>query len=158
MKAELRALLTEQEDAPSEPAPEDPTPGETIPDDTLPDGAPPEGILPDTDISQLYAPITSADVEQIVSQFSENTVVSGTAAVMAGKMVESKVQATILRYMEGFGDVVMGYMGSAFYVNEEKIASAFQFNMTEEDLRRLMEAMYGSTKESAAESNLKALG
>ena len=152
------ALLTEQEDAPSEPAPEDPTPGETIPDDTLPDDAPPEGILPDTDISQLYAPITSADVEQIVSQFSENTVVSGTAAVMAGKMAESQVQGTILRYMEGFGDVVMGYMGSVFYVNEEKIASAFQFNMTEEDLRRLMEAMSGSTKESTAESNLKALG
>ena len=152
------ALLTEQEDTPSEPAPEDPTPGETIPDDTLPDDAPPEGILPDTDISQLYAPITSADVEQIVSQFSENTVVSGTAAVMAGKMAESQVQATILRYMEGFGDVVMGYMGSVFYVNEEKIASAFQFNMTEEDLRRLMEAMSGSTKESTAESNLKALG
>jgi ABC-type antimicrobial peptide transport system permease subunit len=94
----------------------------------------------------------------MVSQFSENTVVSGTAAVMAGKMVESKVHSTIMRYMEGFGDVVMAYMGRAFYVNEEKIASAFQFNMTEDDLRRLMEAMSGSTTESTAESNLKALG
>ena len=157
----LPAEQTEEDS--SEPVPESPIPDETVPDqtgpeDTLPDDTEPDISIPDADISQLYAPITSADVEGIVSQFSENTVVSGTAAVMAGKMVESKVQSTILRYMEGFGDVVMGYMGSAFYVNEEKIASAFQFNMTEEDLRRLMEAMSGSTKESTAESNLKSLG
>ena len=147
-------LLAEQtEEAPPESVPEGSVPEESVPDDTQPDIS-----IPETDISQLYAPISASDVAGIVSQFSENTVVSGTAAVMAGKMVESKVQATVLRYMEGFGDVVRGYMGSVFYVNEEKIASAFQFNMTEDDLRRLMEAMSGTTKESTAESNLKALG
>ena len=163
------ALLAEQsEGTPSEPTPDESTPeenlpeesvpDETIPDDTIPDDDLPDATLPDTDISQLYAPVTASDVDTIVSQFSGNTVLSGTAAVMAGKMVESKVQATVLRYMEGFGGVVKRYIGSAFYVNEEKIASAFQFNMTEDDLRRLMEAMSGSTKESTAESNLKSLG
>ena len=159
------AMLTEQTDetapeetTPDETIPEETVPDETIPDDTIPDDEQPDISIPDADISQLYAPITAADVEGIVTQFSENTVVSGTAAVMAGKMVESKIQTTVLQYMEGFGNVVKRYVGSAFYVNEEKIASAFQFNMTEDDLRRLMEAMSGSTKEATAESNLKSLG
>ena len=160
------ALLTEEAPAESVPeestpdvtVPDEPTPDESIPDESIPDDPQPDITIPETDISQLYASVSTSDVDGLVSQFSENTVVSGTAAVMAGKMVESKVHSTIMRYMEGFGDVVMAYMGRAFYVNEEKIASAFQFNMTEDDLRRLMEAMSGSTTESTAESNLKALG
>ena len=153
------ALLAEQTgEVPTESVPAESVPAETLPEETVPEEPQPDITVPETDISQLYAPISASNVADIVSRFSENTVVSGVAAVMSGKMVESKVQATILSYMEGFGDVVMAYMGSAFYVNEEKIASAFQFNMTEEDLRRLMEAMSGSTTESTAESNLKALG
>ena len=49
-------------------------------------------------------------------------------------------------------------MGNAFYVDEEKLASAFQFNMTEEDLRRLMEAMSTQNQQTDAAANLRALG
>jgi ABC-type antimicrobial peptide transport system permease subunit len=52
----------------------------------------------------------------------------------------------------------MGLMGSSFSVDANKIASAFQFNMTEEELQRLMMAMAGQTAESSAAANLQKLG
>ncbi len=147
------------EAVPGESVPDESTPDETIPDETIPDETLPDGgvELPD-DISQFYATVTADDVAGIVSDFTGNTVVTGASGVMAARMVEAKVQATVMKKLNGFGDVVMAYVGRSFYVNEEALASAFQFNMTEDDLRRLMEAMSGNTKEATAESNLKALG
>ena len=156
--ASAPALLTEQEETATEPLPEETTPEEPAPEESVPDDPQPDTTIPETDFSQIGASVSASDVDGIVSRFCDNTVVSGAAAVMASKMVESKTQNTLQRYIEGFSDALMSYVGSAFYVNEEKIAAAFQFNMTEEDLRRLMEAMSGSTKESTAETNLKSLG
>ncbi len=154
------AASTNEAEPTTEPAkettPEESAPGETLPDESIPGGD--GGVDIPEDLSQFYATVTTADVAGIVSDFSGDPVVTGASAVMAGRMVEAQVQATIMKKLNGFGDVLMRYMGSAFYVNEEMLASAFQFNMNEEDLRRLMEAMSGSTKEANAESNLKSLG
>jgi hypothetical protein len=50
------------------------------------------------------------------------------------------------------------YIGNAFSVDEQKLASAFQFNMDVNDLRRLMEAMSAQGAEASAATNLRSLG
>jgi len=72
--------------------------------------------------------------------------------------MSQEIAAILMDKFSGVGNVLMGYMGSAFHVDEEKLASAFQFNMTEEDLRRLMEAMSTQNQAANAESNLRSLG
>ena len=43
-------------------------------------------------------------------------------------------------------------------MDQDKIAGAFQFNLNEAELRRLMEAMSGQSQERTAKSNLRQLG
>ena len=110
------------------------------------------------DASVLSAVITSADVPSAVEKYTSSTVVTGTAAVMATQMMQTTLQTMVQQKLSGFGNRVMNYIGSSIYVDEEKIANAFQFNMTEEDLMRLMNAMSGTEQESSASANLASLG
>jgi ABC-type lipoprotein release transport system permease subunit len=43
-------------------------------------------------------------------------------------------------------------------MDEQALANAFQFNMNEEELQRLMAAMSGAGKKASADANLKSLG
>ena len=113
---------------------------------------------PVLDESILSAVITSDRVEALVDEYMDNPVVTGTAAVMGGSMMQTTVRQMLAQKVAEFGNVLMRYIGSSFYVDEQKLASAFQFNMSEEDLRRLMEAMSGKQQEISADSNLRLLG
>ena len=120
--------------------------------------------LPDSDTvitidpSAFYAVITETDVDSAVAEYLANPVVTGTAGVMAGKMTQIIAQNKILAKLSGFSDVLMGYIGGSFTVDEEKIASAFRFDFSEEELRRLMEALSSGDKQSSAAANLQSLG
>ena len=118
--------------------------------------------IPGTDITldleQYSAPITQDKVDDVVSSFIENPVVKGAGAVMGASMSQDAVRRKIEQKLAGFGDLLMGYMGNAITVDEEKITGAFQFNMNEEELRRLMEAMSGPQQEVTAEGTLRSLG
>ncbi len=124
---------------------------EAPPEDTQPE-------LPVPDANDYSASISQEQVADTVSQFASTPLVTGTAGMMAGKMMEPQFYNQILSSISQFGNMLMGYMGSSMYVNEELIASAFQFEMNEEELRRLMEAMSGSQEEVSADANLKKLG
>ncbi len=134
----------------------------TLTDVTVPDETettePVTPSLPEIDISMMYAPISAVQVDAAVDSFLENPLVSGTAGVMAGRMMEAAVQKILMDKLAGFGNVLMNYFGKNFSVDEEKLASAFQFNMSEDDLRRLMEVMSGTQQEATAEANLRNLG
>ncbi len=110
------------------------------------------------DVDQFAAPITEDQVDGLVAEYVENPLVTGTAAVMAGKMTEAAVQRKLMAKLAGFGDVLMNYVGNAVTVDEEQISSAFQFNMNEEELRRLMAVMSSSQEERSADANLRSLG
>ena len=128
---------------------------------------PTEGSQEETDESQppeqdentnVYATISADEIDGLVSAYMSSTVVTGTSAVMAGTMTEAAVRQKVLARLDGLDDVLMSYIGSAFYVNEEQLASAFQFEMDEEELRRLMEAMSPNRQEATAQTNLQSLG
>ena len=113
---------------------------------------------PSIDESILSAVIMSDRVDALVEAYMDDPVVTGTAAVMGGNMMQTTIRQMLAQKVAEFGTVLMRYIGSSFYVDEQKLASAFQFNMDEEELRRLMDAMSGKQQEISADSNLRSLG
>ena len=118
--------------------------------------------VPGTDITlnleQYNAPLTLEKADGLVAEFIASPVIRGAGAVMGTSMSTDAMRRKIEQKLASFGDVLMGYMGSAVTIDEEKIAGAFRFNMNEEELRRLMEAMSGPQQEVTAEGNLRSLG
>ncbi len=122
------------------------------------EAAPTEPEEGDVELPPLYATISQEQIDGIVNSFMQLSLVNGTAGVMAGKMMEPAVRAILAQQLSGFGSVLMNYFGSAFYVNEDAFSAAFQFNMNEEELRRLMTALSSPQKERTAKSNLQSMG
>jgi len=118
---------------------------------------PPEEEI-DIDLSFMFAEITTDEVSEAVDSFMDLSVVTGVAGTMAGKMMEQEIRNTLMVKISRLGGMLMNYVGNSFYVNEEALSAAFQFNMNEEELRRLMEAMTSPQKERTANSNLQLLG
>ena len=127
---------------------------------SLPEIELPESTLPEIEIGpeDLTAVIGPGDVSGFVSEYASSTVVTGVAGVMGGKMMMATVYDNLKSQISGLGNVLMSYVGSSFYVDESKFAEAFQFNMDEEELKRLMEAMASPSQEASADGNLRALG
>ncbi len=147
---------TEPETQPPTEETEEPS-GETQPETTPPETTLPPIEVPDVDTG-LSGTISEPMVSGMVDGYLANPVVTGTAAAMGSRMMSNEITAILMQKVNGFGNLLTGALGNAFYVDEEKLASAFQFNMTEEDLRRLMEAMSTQNQQPSAEDNLKALG
>ena len=73
-------------------------------------------------------------------------------------MMETTIQSILMQKVSEFGGRLAAFIGSSFTVDGNKIANAFQFNMTEEDLQRLMMTMSGQNREYSADANLRSLG
>ena len=167
MPVAMTDLPGEEETPPADPEPEAPA----VPEEEVPpvqehppeeDAAPEEPTeeAPDLNpgLEQLYGYLTLDQVAGAVESYCGNPVVTGAAGVMSTKMMESTILEIMKEKLAGFGSVLSRYIGNSFYVNEEKLASAFQFNMDETDLKRLMESMSTQNQEASAEGNLKNLG
>ena len=137
--------------------PQNTEPQETQPDTTQPTEPP---TTPDSpiDIDTLYATITSAQVDSVVSKYCSSSVVTGTASAMSVTMLKTIVQNELMKQVEKFGTKLIGVLGNSLTVNGDMLASAFQFNMNEEELQRLMMAMAGQSTEVSALANLQTLG
>ena len=146
----------EPSETPEEPSetPEEPSETPEEPDE------PADPTLPGLEIDpeQIYAEISEDDVEPWVSEYLNTAVVDGVTGAMGTKMMEGAIRNQLMNKIAGFGSRLMGYVQSSFRVDTEKLSSAFQFNMNEDEIRRLMEAMSGRNKEHSARSNLQSLG
>ncbi len=126
--------------------------------------APEEPTLPGGDWTlpvepeEICAPITQEKVEKLVEEFASGPVLTATAGAMSVNMTQGLLEYRIQEKLSDFGNQMMRYMGSSIQVDEEKIAAAFQFEMTQEELMRLMQSLSASTKERNAQTNLKSLG
>ena len=154
------------ETQPQETQPVETQPVETQPIETQPDGKDPDTTdptiqpeLPDLDLEDhLYATISAEQVDSVVSSYLSSSVVTGTAAAMSTPMLKTTIQNALSAQIGGIGNKIAQYIGSSFTVDGNKLASAFQFNMNEEELRRLMMAMSGQNTEVSATANLQTLG
>ena len=111
-----------------------------------------------TDSTELSAPLTTEAVAPFVTQFMSQTLVDSTSKTIAGKMTEAVMQKTILSKVGELTQSLMGTMSSSFNVDQSKIASAFKFDLSEEELTRLMKTMSASSTEKNANTNLLSLG
>ena len=131
---------------------------ETQPEETQPDATEPETPDIDIDVDQLYASMTADQVDGVVSNYCASSVVTGTAAAMGTPMMKGAIQDALSAQISNFSNQIAGFIGSSFTVDGNKIASAFQFNLSEDELQRLMMAMAGQSTEVSATANLQTLG
>jgi len=96
-------------------------------------------------------------VDTMVKAFVEQEIIVSTGNAFAAKMTEATMQKTILTKVGELTTNLMGSVANAFDVDESKIAAAFKFEMTEDELKRIFTAMT-STKVENAETNLLSLG
>lgn len=97
-------------------------------------------------------------VPTLVQMITANEAFITTAQTMGATMVEATMQKTILTKVGELTTRLMQTMGSAFNVDESKIASAFQFNLNEEEMKRIFQAMSSTSSIENAETNLITLG
>jgi len=103
------------------------------------------------------AVFVSGAVDTIVKAFTEQEAIVTVAKTMAGKMTEATMQGTILGKVGELTGKLTEKMATAFNVDESKIASAFKFEMNEDELKRIFTAMTSTTVENA-DTNLLSLG
>ena len=110
------------------------------------------------DPDQIYATISMDQVGSVVEAFMHSESVSSAASVMGIQMMMPEIRSMLNQKLREFGRQLSRYVSRSFYVDGDKIANAFQFNMTQEELQRLMVATSGQNREKNAASNLKLLG
>ena len=121
--------------------------------------------LPDLDLPELPklpeldgAPITEALAKPLSEVFSAIPMVSAGFSEMAVAMTEATMQIDIMTEVGQLTADIVETFTQAFDVDPEKMASAFQFNMNQEELSRLMAAMTSAPRERSYKTNLRSLG
>jgi ABC-type antimicrobial peptide transport system permease subunit len=172
LSPELPEVPETSEPAETEPAPTEPVASEPVASEPSQEPAPAAAAAeeeePDVpavtvppifeELGNLSAVIYPDQVESAVSAYMSSSLVKATAGAMAGRMMSPQITAQLSAKLAQFGNMLMNYMGSSITVDEQMLASAFQFNMTEEELMRLMQAMAGRASDASAKVNLQNLG
>lgn len=158
------------------------TPEGTVPDDAPQEGETPEGgiqeggmqeggiqesvvreIVTQEDATQeapqdpsamLHATLVQEIVAGVVSQEAVTTAIDQ----LATGMTEAVMQKTILSKVGELSGKLVSTIAGSFNVDQEKIAGAFKFDMSEEELTRIMQTMSASSVEKNADTNLLSLG
>ena len=103
------------------------------------------------------AMITTQAVDTMVDTLVTTNGIPEAADEFAKKMVEATMQKTILTKVGELTGKLMESMATAFHVDQNKIAGAFKFNLTEDDIKRIFSAMTNTTI-ADANTNLISLG
>lgn len=93
-------------------------------------------------------------VTSCVSQEAVTTMVQQIGAAMT----EAVMQKNILTKVGELSAALMETLANSFHVDQNKIAAAFKFDMSEEELARIMTTMSANKVEKNADTNLTALG
>ena len=89
--------------------------------------------------------------------FLKSSVVSLTGSKMADGMLEAKMKVNILTTVGELSNNLVKDVASSFNVDQDKISKAFKFNLSEQELSRLMNA-FSSNEMGSASTNLSSLG
>ncbi len=107
--------------------------------------------------TDVTAPLLSAGVDSMVKAFVEQDMIVSSTKEIAVAMTEATMQKTILTKVGELTVKLMETMGNAFNVDPDKMASAFKFDMSEDEMRRLFKTLTTTTVENA-DTNLLTLG
>ena len=95
--------------------------------------------------------------EQLISTYMSNSVVEETVNTMAKVMKEATMKKQVLTKVGELTANLTSKFATAFNVDQEKIASAFNINISEDELTRVITAMMTDTKKTA-KTNLISFG
>jgi ABC-type antimicrobial peptide transport system permease subunit len=104
------------------------------------------------------APMDEATINQTVQGLMSQAMIQGLKQTMATQMTEAVMKKDILTNVGNLTQTLMGSVANAFDVNPDKIAAAFKFDLSEEELQRIMSTMMSSNEKKSAASNLSQLG
>ncbi len=104
------------------------------------------------------APLTKEAVEAVSGMIIQNPMVEEGFEQLGRGMTEAAMQKAILTAVGEMSGELVGSVAGGFHVDPDKIASAFSFNLSEEELNRLMQAFTSRSADPNAESNLRRLG
>ena len=111
-----------------------------------------------TDENNQTAAVLPTMVESVINSFTSQALVVTTANTMAQNMTEAVMQKDVLTNVGELTNVLMQSVSNAFDIDPEKIASAFKFDLDEDELKRIMDAILTSNSDKNAKSNLISLG
>ena len=111
-----------------------------------------------TDSNNPLALLVQDNVDDIVNSFLNQASIQSASKTFAQKMTEAKMQKNVLSEVGKLTSDLMGSLASSFNVDKNKIAQAFKFNLTEDELKRIMLAMVNQNKNGTASANLATLG
>ena len=104
------------------------------------------------------AMLTSQVVDDTVKEFMKQAIVVTSLESLSTKMTEAVMQKEILTYVGTLSGKLMSSMSGAFKVDPDKIASAFKFDLSEDELKRIMSALSSSNSSTNAKANLIMMG
>ena len=107
--------------------------------------------------TDLTAPIAAATIDTIVDTLVSQKEIVAVADQVGPKMTEAVMQKSILTKVGELTAKLMEKMANAFNVDTDKFAGAFKFEMDEEEMKRLFQAMTTATVENSF-TNLVSLG
>ena len=107
--------------------------------------------------TDMQAPIALNTVDTVVNTLVTQKEIDAAADKIASGMTEAVMQKSILTKVGELTAKLMEKMANAFNVDTSKFASAFKFEMDEEEMKRLFKAMSTTTVENAT-TNLISLG
>ncbi len=113
---------------------------------------------PEESETEASAILVSELVEPMAEYFVSQEMISNAFDSLAVTVTEAQMQKTILSKVGELMGELMETMATAFNVDQSKIAGAFQFNLSEEELMRLFETMSAGGVEKNADTNLMSLG
>ena len=96
-------------------------------------------------------------INSIIDTYSTSAPVTGVLEQMASSMTEAKMKKDILTKVGELTNNLTNAFANSFNIDQDKIASAFKLNFTEDELARVVTAMM-TKKETNAKTNLIALG
>ena len=110
------------------------------------------------DAEDLSAYLTKDSVQTIVASCVAQEAVTVMVEQIGAAMTEAVMQKNILTKVGELSTALMGTLANSFNVDQDKIAGAFKFDMSEEELTRIMTTMSASNVEKNADTNLTSLG
>ncbi len=103
-------------------------------------------------------PILHSLVQPLTEVYAMLPMVSGGLGQMAVVSLEAQMQKDIMTEVGNLTATMVQTFAGAFDIDGDKLASAFRFDLSEEELSRLMAAMTSAPKTRNCESNLRTLG
>ena len=104
------------------------------------------------------APLTQAAVDAVAEAMTDNPIVGVLFDQVGRGMTEAAMQRDILSEVGEMSADLLSSLSSGFSVDADRIAAAFSFNLSEDELTRLMQTFMSRSEDPSADANLRSLG